>query len=118
MFTFLMVLHVFVSIVLILVILMQAGRGGGVSEIFGAGSTQTIFGTSTAKFLTKATAACAILFIVTSLSLAILSSRRSKSLMESKAAQSVKIEETEEAESQKLGMPIENEEKPAEPESE
>lgn len=117
MFTFLMVVHVFVSIVLILVILMQAGRGSGLSEMFGGSSTQTIFGTSAVRFLAKATAACAILFIVTSLSLAILSSRRSKSLMESGAAQSMEIEEKE-AESQELDMPIENEEKPLEPQSE
>ncbi len=117
MYTFLMVLHVFVSMVLILVILMQAGRGGGVSEMFGGSSTQTIFGTSAAKFLTKATAACAILFIVTSLSLAVLSSRRSRSLMKSGAARSVKIEETE-AELPKVDTPVKDEEKPAGPEFE
>ena len=104
MFTFLMVVHVFVSIVLILVILMQAGRGSGLSEMFGGSSAPTIFGTSAAKFLTKATAVCAVLFIITSLSLAVLSSRRSKSLM---TAQPVEV--TEEAESQKLDVPIENE---------
>jgi len=81
MFTFLMVTHIFVSIVLILVILMQAGRGGGVSEIFGGASSKTIFGTSATQFLMKATAVCAVLFIITSLSLAILSARRSRSLM-------------------------------------
>jgi preprotein translocase subunit SecG len=92
MYLFLMVLHVFVSMVLILVILMQAGRGGGVSEIFGGSATKTIFGTSVTSFLTKATAACAVLFIITSLSLAVLSSRRSRSLMESKGAQSIEFE--------------------------
>ena len=110
MFTFLMVVHVFASIVLILVILMQAGRGSGLSEMFGGTSTQTIFGTSAAKFLTKATAVCAVLFIITSLSLAILSSRRSRSLM---AAQPVEV--GEEAESQELDMPIEDETIPIEP---
>ena len=115
MYTFLMVFHVFASIVLILVILMQAGRGGGMSEIFGGSSPKTIFGTSAAKFLTKATAACAIVFIITSLSLAVLSSRRSKSLMESGAAQSTEMEGVE---SQELDMPIEDETKPTETQSE
>ncbi len=111
MFTFLMVVHVFVSIVLILVILMQAGRGRGLSEMFGGASTKTIFGTSAANFLTKATAVCAALFIVTSLSLAVLSSKRSKSLI---AAQPVEVEGLE-GESQELDIPIEDETIPVEP---
>ena len=96
MYMFFMVVHIFVSLVLIGVILMQAGRGGGVSEIFGGGGTQTIFGTSATKFLQRATAACAIIFIITSLSLAILSSRRSKSLMESRGAALMDVEEAAE----------------------
>jgi len=68
--------------VLILVILLQSGRGGGLSESFGSSSTSTIFGTSASTFLQRATSAAAILFLITSLSLAILSSRGSKSLME------------------------------------
>ena len=116
MFTFLMIVHIFVSIVLILVILMQAGRGGGLSEIFGSASTHTIFGTSAAKFLTRATAVCAILFIVTSLSLAVLSSRRSRSLMGPEAVRPVAVEE--EAEAPKPDMPIQDETEPIEPISE
>ena len=102
MFNFVMVIHIIASLVLILVILMQAGRGGGMSEMFGGASTQTIFGTSVGQFLTKATAVCAVLFIITSLSLAVLSSKRSKSLMRSAPA----------------ATPIENNEKLPEPESE
>ncbi len=82
MYTFLIVIHVIACIVLILVILLQSGRGGGLSEAFGSGSTSTIFGTSATNFLQKATSVCAILFLVTSLTLAILSSRRSRSLMQ------------------------------------
>ena len=93
MYMFFMVIHIFVSLVLISVILMQAGRGGGVSELFGGSGTKTIFGTSVTGFLQKATAACAIVFIITSLSLAILSSRRSKSLMESRGAALMDVEE-------------------------
>ena len=52
------------------------------SETFASSSTSTIFGTSAATFLQKATSACAIIFLLTSLSLAVLSSRRSRSLME------------------------------------
>ena len=116
MFIFLMIVHVFVSLVLIFVILMQAGRGGGVSEMFGGSGTHTIFGTSATKFLAKATALCAILFIITSLSLAALSARRSRSLMESGAVKSFEVKE--EAETQEKDMPIEDEEKPIESKTE
>jgi len=95
MYAFIVVVHVFVSMVLIIVILMQAGRGGGVSEMFGGSSTQTIFGTSATKFLMRATAVCAILFIVTSLSLAVLSSGRSRSLIKPDIImQPIRVDET------------------------
>lgn len=77
--------------VLILVILLQTGRGGGVSEVLGGSSTKTIFGTSATKFLVRATAVCAVLFIVTSLSLAVLSSMRARSLMGSIKARAIEF---------------------------
>lgn len=123
MYIFLMVVHVIACMVLIGVILMQAGRGGGVSEIFGGSSTQTIFGTSATKFLTRATGACAIIFIITSLSLAVLSSKRSRSLMESSGGLSTESEETrgvpqEDVMPTEYEMPIEDEKEPVESESE
>ncbi|NQT95871.1 MAG: preprotein translocase subunit SecG [Candidatus Omnitrophica bacterium] len=84
MYIFILVIHIIVSLVLIAVILLQAGKGGGLADTFGGGgsSQTTIFGQKTADFLTKATTASAILFLCTALSLAILSSKRKKSLME------------------------------------
>ena len=82
MYALLIAIHVIASIVLILVILLQAGRGGGLSESFGVSSTQTFFGTSAAKFLQRATSVCAVVFLLTCLTLAALSTRRSRSLME------------------------------------
>ncbi|MDD5448993.1 MAG: preprotein translocase subunit SecG [Candidatus Omnitrophica bacterium] len=82
MYALLIVIHVIVSVVLILVILLQAGRGGGLSDTFGISSTQTFFGTSAAKFLQKATSVSAVIFLLTCLSLAALSTHRSRSLME------------------------------------
>jgi preprotein translocase subunit SecG len=81
MYVFLIAVHVIASLVLVVTILLQAGRGGGLSEAFGSSSTSTIFGTSASTFLQRATAVCAIVFLLTSLSLAVLSSRRSRSLM-------------------------------------
>ena len=63
-------LHVIVCVVLILVILLQAGKGGGMGAAFGGGS-QTVFGGRGAQtFLGKVTSACAAIFMVTSLTLA------------------------------------------------
>jgi len=73
--------HVIVSLVLIAVILLQAGRGGGLSESFGGSSTQTILGTKTSVFLTRATAAAAIIYIFTCLALAVMTSHRGRSLV-------------------------------------
>ncbi len=82
MYALLIVVHVIASIILILVILLQAGRGGGLSEAFGMSSTQTFFGTSAAKFLQRATSVAAVVFLLTCLSLAALSTHRSRSLMD------------------------------------
>ena len=78
-------IHVIVSLVLIAVILLQAGRGGGLSDTFGGGSTQTLFGTKTSVFLTRATAASAIIYILTCLSLAVMTSHRGRSPISSGA---------------------------------
>ena len=74
-------IHVLVSLVLIAVILLQAGRGGGLSETFGGSSTQTLFGTKTSVFLSRATAAAAVIYIMTCLSLAVMTSHRGRSLV-------------------------------------
>ena len=81
MYIFLLIIHVIVCIVLILVVLLQAGRGGGFSDMLGGGQPQSLFGTQTNAFMVKATEVCAVLFVVTSLSLAILSTQRGKSLV-------------------------------------
>lgn len=74
-------IHVIASFVLIAVILLQAGRGGGLSETFGGSSTQTILGTKTSLFLKRATAVCAVIYILTCLTLAVLTSHRGRSLV-------------------------------------
>jgi preprotein translocase subunit SecG len=84
MHTFLTILYVFVCVFLILVVLLQAGKGGGMGAL--GGGSQTVFGGAGAgNFLTRLTAVSAILFMVLSASLAYLSSTSEKSL--DKAAQ-------------------------------
>ena len=73
----LIIIHIVVSIALIMIVLLQTGKGADMGAAFGGGSSQTLFGsTGASTFLSKATTAAAIIFMVTSLSLAYLSSHR------------------------------------------
>ena len=65
-------LHVIVCITLILIVLLQRGKGSDMGAAFG-GSSQAVFGsTGAASFLSKVTAAAAIIFMLTCLTLAYL----------------------------------------------
>jgi preprotein translocase subunit SecG len=76
MITALTVLHVLVCLGLILVVLLQTGKGADIGAVFG-GSSATIFGSSGAgNFLTRLTTGLAIVFMITSLGLGYFSARR------------------------------------------
>lgn len=63
-------LHILICIFLVVVILLQAGKGADIGATFGAGGSQSLFGArGAATFLSKLTTVAAILFLVTSLSL-------------------------------------------------
>ncbi len=87
MHTLIVILHVIVSVALILVILLQTGKGSDIGAVFGGGSSQTLFGsTGPTSFLSKMTAGAAIIFMLTSLFLAYFSGRgTSGSIMKSGA---------------------------------
>lgn len=72
--------HALVALLLIVIILMQSGRGGGLTEGFG-GAAESVFGARTNEFMIRATAIAGTIFLVTSLSLAYFSSRAEQSLM-------------------------------------
>jgi preprotein translocase subunit SecG len=74
-------IHVTVCVVLIIIILIQRGRGGGFIESFAG--LESMFGTKTSAFLSKATSVLAVLFFFSCLTLAFMSLRESKSLMRS-----------------------------------
>ena len=82
MYTFLIVIHVIVCFFLIAVILLQAGRGGGFSEMAGGVQMQSVLGSQSNVFMTRLTEVVAVLFIITSLSLGILSTHKNKSLID------------------------------------
>jgi preprotein translocase subunit SecG len=74
--TALYILHVLVCIGMLPIILLQSGKGGGVSAVFGGGGAGTVFGSrGAATFLTKMTSAAAIIFMCTSMGLSYYSSR-------------------------------------------
>ncbi len=76
MYTTVLVLHLTVCLFLIFIILIQSSKGAEMGAAFG-GSSQTLFGSrGAATFLSKMTTAAAILFMLTSLSLAIISVKR------------------------------------------
>jgi len=67
----LIILHVVVCIALILIVLLQTGKGADIGAAFGGGGSQTLFGsTGASTFLSKATTVAAIVFMLTSLTLA------------------------------------------------
>jgi len=87
MYGFLIAVHVTVSIALIVIVLLQAGKGADLGATFGTGGSQSLFGAGGGgSFLGKLTAGAAIIFMLTCLSLAFLSSKPgTSSIMPAKA---------------------------------
>lgn len=78
--TFVSIVHVFVCLVLMFVVLLQQGKGGGMGSAFGGASAQVFGGSGAGNILTRATAICAGVFMVTSVTLAYLSSAKDSGL--------------------------------------
>lgn len=76
MYTLAVVIHIIVCFLMIAAILLQAGKGAEMGAAFG-GSSQTVFGSrGPGTFLSKLTIGAAVIFMLTSLSLALLSKER------------------------------------------
>ena len=71
MYTFLLVFHIVVCLLLIFFVLIQSGKGSSLANIFGGGGMETVFGAETPVILNRITGILAIIFIVSSLVLAI-----------------------------------------------
>ena len=79
-----MTIHIIVSCGLILIVLLQAGKGAGISGLFGGGGNEAVFGGNTTPLIIKkVTTTMAVLFMLTSLFLTVLGSKlRTRSLAE------------------------------------
>lgn len=81
MILFVSIIHVIVCLALVGIILLQPGRGMGLSgAAFGGSDSQSVFGVKTADVLTKATTVAAILFMVTCVVLSTLNAKKAGSL--------------------------------------
>lgn len=79
MYTLTVIIHLIVCFLMIAAILLQAGKGAEIGASFG-GSSQTVFGSrGPGTFLSKVTVGAAIVFMLTSLSLALLSKQANTS---------------------------------------
>jgi preprotein translocase subunit SecG len=110
------ILHVIMCLILIAIVLLQTGKGASMGAAFG-GASQTLFGgAGPASFLNKITTIAAIVFMLTSFTLAILSSRvtaSSKVLDATETQQEQPMEQTT-----PLPAPTEEQDTPATPEEE
>jgi preprotein translocase subunit SecG len=83
----LVILYVLVCLFLVMVVLLQQGKGADLAGAFGGGGSQTSFGPrSTTNIMHRMTTGAFILFVVLCLALAILSGKQRTSVMESVAA--------------------------------
>ena len=84
--------YILISISLILIILLQQGKGSDIGSAFGAGSSNTMFGSSSSSNpLTKVTATLAAIFLILSLSITYISR---SSMIEESPILEVEIDET------------------------
>jgi preprotein translocase subunit SecG len=82
MYIALVVVHVIVGFGIIGIVLLQAGKGAEIGSAFGGGGTQAVFGSmGTPTVLGKATAAIAVLFVLTSFGLTLLHGGRGRSVI-------------------------------------
>ncbi len=107
--TLILVIHIIVCIALILIVLLQTGKGADMGAVFGGAGSQTLFGnTGATTFLGKLTTGAAIIFMITSLSLAYLSKSGDKSVVPDTKPQA---QSTQTSVPEQSALPPDNDEK-------
>lgn len=93
-----LIVHVLLAIAVIALILLQQGKGADMGASFGAGASQTVFGSSgSGNFMTRVTAILATLFFVTSFGLAIIAKEKSATEANEGIPEIVTVEPVDEA---------------------
>ena len=110
--TTLLVIHFFVAIFLIIMIMLQSGKGSDIGTAFGAGNSQALFGPrGAATLFSKMTTICAIVFLLTSLSLATTSrfsaSTSGDSIIKDQLKEGAHTEDLGDIDTTPTGIPVE-----------
>jgi len=92
---FVTVIHVITCILLVITILMQAGKGGGLAQ--GFDSAENLLGAQTNMFMIKVTTTLCVIFLCTCIGLALMTAKKERSLLadmpdKPRAAQTVNVE--------------------------
>lgn len=88
--TLLTITHIAVCLILIIAVLLQSGKAGDLAGAFGGAGSQSVFGPrGVASLLSKVTTISAVLFMVTSMGLWIISSKGARSVVRGEAAEAV-----------------------------
>ena len=95
MINFVTVIHVITCILLVITILMQAGKGGGLAQ--GFDSAENLLGAQTNMFMIKVTTTLALIFLCTCIGLALMTTKKQRSLLadmpdKPRTAQTVNVE--------------------------
>jgi preprotein translocase subunit SecG len=94
--TFITIIHVIACLFLVLVVLLQAGKGGGMGVAFGSGTSSAVFGGRGAgSFLEKLTAGTAIVFMLTSMTLAWYASQSDSARLQRRNAETATQKKTD-----------------------
>lgn len=88
MHSFILVIHILLAVLMIVLILVQHGKGADAGATFGGGGAATVFGASgSASFLTRLTAVLTALFFITSISLAVFAKQQTSGNFDLKTIQ-------------------------------
>ena len=107
--TFILIIHIIVCITLIIAILLQSGKSADLAGAFGGSGSQSVFGPrGAATILAKLATICAILFMITSLGLWILSAQGERSVVSGEEApveQKAAVPEAQKTEGEEIKAP-------------
>jgi len=100
-------LHVILAVVIIVLVLLQHGKGADMGAAFGSGSAGSLFGASgSATFLSRTTGIVAAMFFITSMSLTYLSMNRTEDLGVMSLIDDVAVGATDETGQSEIGQEV------------